>query len=478
VILPFRRRPVAALVAAPLLALTSVVVSAVPAHAAGNRIAAPVLQQQRSLSCEAAALRIALAAKGIDVTEDWILNAIGADLRGPVLGGNGVVQWGDPYATFVGNVNGSEPGYTGYGVYGPPIAFAAGLAGASATAMEGVDPQTLYQQVMNGNPVVVWVVNHLGTTSLKTWTAWDGRTVPYSVGEHAMALLGVDYDAGTVVLGDPGNGTQGTVAMAKFESSFASFGRMAVVVRNGYNGIAPTRDAKGYLLPTSDGGIYPFGDAASYGSTVNVRLNRAIVGMAGTPTGHGYWLVAADGGIFPFGDAGGYGSTGSIRLNQPIVGMASTPSGHGYWLVAADGGIFPFGDAGGYGSTGSIRLNQPVVGMAATRDGRGYWLVASDGGIFPFGDAAGYGSTGSVRLNQPMVGMAATPDSGGYWLVAADGGIFPFGDALGYGSLGGKQLNRAITAMASTPDGHGYWLVAADGGVFTFGDATYYGSAG
>ena len=89
--------------------------------------------------------------------------------------------------------------------------------------------------------------------------------------------------------------------------------------------------------------------------------------MAATPSGHGYWLVSSDGGIFPFGDAGGFGSTGAMRLNKPIVGMAGTPSGGGYWLVASDGGIFPFGDASGFGSTGSTRLNAPIVGMAVVR---------------------------------------------------------------------------------------------------------------
>jgi hypothetical protein len=45
--------------------------------------------------------------------------------------------------------------------------------------------------------------------------------------------------------------------------------------------------------------------------------------MATTASGGGYWLVASDGGIFPFGDAAGLGSTGGIHLNQPIVGMAA-----------------------------------------------------------------------------------------------------------------------------------------------------------
>jgi hypothetical protein len=48
-----------------------------------------------------------------------------------------------------------------------------------------------------------------------------------------------------------------------------------------------------------------------------------MVGMAATPSGHGYWLVASDGGIFAFGDAAFYGSTGALHLNRPVVGMSS-----------------------------------------------------------------------------------------------------------------------------------------------------------
>jgi uncharacterized protein YvpB len=463
---------------AALLATAGMGTGVLHAEAASNLIPAPIIGQAHSLSCEAAALQIALAAKGIDVSQDWILATIGADMRGAVVNHGNVVQWGNPYQTFVGNVNGSEPGFSGYGVYDPPIAFAAQHAGASATPMEGVDPQVLYQQVLNGNPVVVWVVSHLGTTSLRTWTSWDGRTVPYSVGEHAMTLVGVNTEDATVTLIDPESRSQFSTSMPRFENSFASFGRMAVVVKAGYTGIQPSDSAKGYLLPASDGSTSAFGDATSPGSLQGRRLNRAVLGAARTPTAKGVWMTAADGGVFTLGDAQFYGSMGAVRLNQPVVGIAATPSGRGYWLVASDGGIFSFGDAVFHGSTGAVRLNQPVVGMAATPSGNGYWLVASDGGIFSFGDAVFHGSTGALRLNRPVVGMAPSPGGGGYWLVASDGGIFTFGSGVFHGSLGGTPLVRAITSMASTPDGAGYWLVAGDGGVFTFGNAGFYGSAG
>jgi hypothetical protein len=188
-------------------------------------------------------------------------------------------------------------------------------------------------------------------------------------------------------------------------------------------------------------------------------------------------MVASDGGVFSFGDAAFYGSTGGIRLNRPIVGMVTDPRTGGYWLVASDGGVFAF-NAQFYGSTGGIHLNRPVVGMAATPDGRGYWLVASDGGIFAFGDAHFYGSTGGIQLARPVVGMAPAAAGRGYWLVASDGGIFAFGAAPYRGSLGNVQLAKPITGMAASLDGNGYWLVASDGGVFAFGNAPFIGSTG
>ena len=219
--------------------------------------------------------------------------------------------------------------------------------------------------------------------------------------------------------------------------------------------------------------------ASSSGSltALGAGADVTVTAPAPKPTS-GYWLVASDGGVFSFGDANSYGSTGKLTLNNPIVGMAPTPDGKGYWLVASDGGIFAFGDATSYGSTGKLTLNKPIVGMAATPDGKGYWLVASDGGIFAFGDAVFKGSTGGHALNKPIVGMAATPDGKGYWLVASDGGVFSFGDAVFHGSTGGHALNKPIVGMAATPDGKGYWLVASDGGIFSFGDAVFKGSTG
>ena len=243
--------------------------------------------------------------------------------------------------------------------------------------------------------------------------------------------------------------------------------------------VAPTvTPTGGYWEVASDGGVFNFGNAGSFGSAASLPLNHPVVGVTPTHDSQGYWLVASDGGIFNYGDAHFYGSAGGMALNKPIVGMAATNDGGGYWLVASDGGIFAYGDAHFYGSTGGMALNEPIVGMAVTPDGGGYWLVASDGGIFAFGDAHFYGSTGGMALNKPIVGMAANPAGGGYWLVASDGGVFNYGTSAFEGSTGGITLNKPIVGMSAAPDGNGYWLVASDGGIFNYGSAGFYGSTG
>jgi hypothetical protein len=87
--------------------------------------------------------------------------------------------------------------------------------------------------------------------------------------------------------------------------------------------------------------------------------------------------VASDGGIFTFGDAAFYGSTGAIHLNKPIVGMAATPDDKGYWLVASDGGIFTFGDAAFQGSLGSN--GKTALGITVSPSSGDYTLVESNG---------------------------------------------------------------------------------------------------
>jgi hypothetical protein len=183
-----------------------------------------------------------------------------------------------------------------------------------------------------------------------------------------------------------------------------------------------------YAVIDAAGGVITYGGARYEGDMLASSLAAPVVGAA-TNHADGYWMVSSDGEVYPFGDASSYGSMAGLPLRWPIVGMASTPSGRGYWLVDAGGAVFSFGDAPVLGSGGTSALDRPIVAIAATTEGFGYWVVDSNGTVFSFGDAKSYGSVRENPPASPISGMTVTPDGGGYWLVSRDDSVHAFGDA-------------------------------------------------
>ncbi len=101
---------------------------------------------------------------------------------------------------------------------------------APPRAGRGGTPGDIYDQVALGHPAVIWTDATFSPVARRQWTAWDGRSVPYAVGEHAVTVVGVDAVAATVTLADVRLGVRRTFPMSRFEAFFASYGNMAVVV--------------------------------------------------------------------------------------------------------------------------------------------------------------------------------------------------------------------------------------------------------
>ncbi|HVS04766.1 MAG TPA: C39 family peptidase [Candidatus Dormibacteraeota bacterium] len=192
-------------------------------------IAVPVIRQTMVLDCETAALQMGLATYGYYYSQDTLFARENADLRAPVMGPNHtVLQWGDPYTNFVGNVNGSDWTPTGYGVYYPVILkMARDIGLTNAYGGEGMSAATIYDALSTGHAVEVWIETNWTRPGVGTWTAWDGRKIRYSYAEHAVTLSGVSPNQ--VRVNDPLHGTQYWVSKATFETSWADFNNMAVV---------------------------------------------------------------------------------------------------------------------------------------------------------------------------------------------------------------------------------------------------------
>ncbi|HSO94390.1 MAG TPA: C39 family peptidase, partial [Candidatus Dormibacteraeota bacterium] len=199
----------------------------------------PVYRQVMNLDCETPALQMGLAALGSNYSKQQLFAGENPDTRAPVMGPNKkVIQWGNPYTNFVGNVNGSDLGPTGYGVYYPLIlAIARSHGAAGSTGGEGLTAAAIYAAVAAGHPVVAWVEtgweNARAAGYTGTWTSWPdtgARRINYSLIEHAVTLSGVS--ATQVRVNDPWkSGSQYWYNKSAFESSWADFNNMAVVLQ-------------------------------------------------------------------------------------------------------------------------------------------------------------------------------------------------------------------------------------------------------
>ncbi|MFJ8475200.1 C39 family peptidase [Kitasatospora sp. NPDC094011] len=217
---------IAVLTTATLATGTGYAPSASAAEA--SAVSVPYYHQQLANDCEAAALRMILAARGAKANDQDVLDRIGVDHDHPEFGHSGPLS-GDPYVAFVGDPDGSEVDGTGYGVYYPPVAKAARSFGLTVLHdNEGISVQTLKDELAAGHPAIVWVDylwRHLTAT---TYTAYDGRSVLYAgPAEHTVVVTG--FSNGKVSLNDPARGRT-TVSEQEFADGYATYKHMAVVI--------------------------------------------------------------------------------------------------------------------------------------------------------------------------------------------------------------------------------------------------------
>lgn len=141
--------------------------------------------QDHSLSCEVAALKMALQVRGVSVSESELIDAVGFDTTAKTQYAGRIV-WGDPQKGFVGDIDGRMPS-TGYGVHWKPIARGA-RQWRDARAVEGITPHDLAYELAAGNPAVVWA--YLGDGRSYEWQTPDGATIQTVLHEHTFTVYG------------------------------------------------------------------------------------------------------------------------------------------------------------------------------------------------------------------------------------------------------------------------------------------------
>ena len=201
----------------------------------------PVYKQLRNLDCETAALQMALGALGHNYTQNQLIAMQPQpDTRSPVMGTvNGhkaVLQWGNPYKNFVGNIDGADLIPTGYGIYYPPLLSLVQTHGVpNAEGGEGAGngwtPARIYAELAAGHPVMAWTETGWARPYVGYWTSFDEKIkIRYSLIEHVVTLSGVSPTQ--VRVNDPWHsGSQYWFSKAAFEASWADFNNMAIVLK-------------------------------------------------------------------------------------------------------------------------------------------------------------------------------------------------------------------------------------------------------
>lgn len=162
----------------------------------------PLDWQDYPLSCEAASLKMALTFKGLNVSEDEIMEKIGYDLTSRKDG-----VWGDPYQTYVGDIKG-EICETGYGVYWGPVAEAASNW-REAEAFSGWELEDLIEELQLGNPVVFWGTLPKDVLNDCSWSTSEGRYVKAFKETHVrliVGFIGESDNPSKIIINDPLSG--------------------------------------------------------------------------------------------------------------------------------------------------------------------------------------------------------------------------------------------------------------------------------
>jgi uncharacterized protein YvpB len=196
----------------------------------------PSYRQSHMYSCFAAASKMALAYRGVSVSENTLLSQIGYDttpFSGTWKDPNAI--WGNPYSGVVGNVDGASGGVTwGYGAYWTPTSRAISNY-RSNEVKTGWNVQGIAQEIANGNPVIVWWVNGIWPSYVVNWKTPSGQSIRAVNGMHVQVVKGF---TGTVenpvsfIVNDSGYGYPSkTFTTAAFQAKWSWFGNSAIVVR-------------------------------------------------------------------------------------------------------------------------------------------------------------------------------------------------------------------------------------------------------
>src|SRR3990167_5196687 len=187
----------------------------------------PVYYQTLRYSCNIVAARMALAYRGVYISTDYGYSLLPKDAT-PRDTVNNI--WGNPYNGFVGDIAGNTDGY---GVYWGPVASSLIGRYRSYTIKSGWNVPDLLQEVLKGNPVVIWAHNGYSYAgNVFYWNTPGGTSIRAVTGMHSYVVVGYrgPSDNPTHIILNDSNRGRWTVTTSYFNCLWGYFGNTGIVV--------------------------------------------------------------------------------------------------------------------------------------------------------------------------------------------------------------------------------------------------------
>ncbi len=184
------------------------------------------------VGCEITALTILLRHYGFDADKTVLARDYLPKSSGNMREAEGKVYKDSFFDYFIG-----DPFSRGYGCFSGAIVKAAERyiadngGGYTVKNISGSDPDTLYQYLIEGTPVLCWATD--GMIEPEWFETWydnaTGEQLDWYLNEHCFVLAGFDIAAGTVTLNDPMKGII-DYNIDRFETRYAQMHSQAIVI--------------------------------------------------------------------------------------------------------------------------------------------------------------------------------------------------------------------------------------------------------
>ncbi len=184
------------------------------------------------VGCEITALTILLRHYGFDADKTVLARDYLPKSSGNMREAEGKVYKDSFFDYFIG-----DPFSRGYGCFSGAIVRAAERyiadngGGYTVKNISGSDPDTLYQYLIEGTPVLCWATD--GMIEPEWFETWydnaTGEQLDWYLNEHCFVLAGFDIAAGTVTLNDPMKGII-DYNIDRFETRYAQMHSQAIVI--------------------------------------------------------------------------------------------------------------------------------------------------------------------------------------------------------------------------------------------------------